>query len=314
MVTDNHYRWDFIQLSTDVKPTPATSNKVTDGSTLYTSDDSKLYIWYKDQWYEKEATGGGSSYTAGDGIDITDNEISVDTTTIQEKLTASTGIDITDNDISVDTTTIQEKLTAGTGIDITDNTISATGGGGPTVVQTTGTSTTDVMSQNATTGMVRTATGNNIKIGESSSTNKTGNVVIGDYAQNEGQDNVVIGGATSTSTRIGNVGIRYVIIGSRAKSQTSTGTSTYNAVALGVDSYAKASESIALGAGAIAQSQGEMNIGTSNNHTGQGYNSSDYRLLTGLYDPQNDHDAATKGYIDSLISALEARIAALEGN
>lgn len=59
MVTDNHYRWDFIQLSTDVKPTPATSPKVADGSTLYTSDDSKLYIWYKDQWYEKEATGGG---------------------------------------------------------------------------------------------------------------------------------------------------------------------------------------------------------------------------------------------------------------
>ena len=54
MVTDNHYRWDFIQLSTDPKPTPATSHKVADGSTLYTSDDSKLYIWYKTQWYEKK--------------------------------------------------------------------------------------------------------------------------------------------------------------------------------------------------------------------------------------------------------------------
>lgn len=59
MVTDNHYRWDFIQLSTDEKPTPATSPKVADGSTLYTSDDSKLYIWYKTQWYEKTSTGGG---------------------------------------------------------------------------------------------------------------------------------------------------------------------------------------------------------------------------------------------------------------
>lgn len=59
MVTDNHYRWDFIQLSTDTKPTPATSPKVADGSTLYTSDDSKLYIWYKTQWYEKTSTGGG---------------------------------------------------------------------------------------------------------------------------------------------------------------------------------------------------------------------------------------------------------------
>lgn len=82
MVTDNHYRWDFIQLSTDTKPTPATSPKVADGSTLYTSDDSKLYVWYKDQWYEKEATGGGggTTYTAGDGIDITDDTISIDDT------------------------------------------------------------------------------------------------------------------------------------------------------------------------------------------------------------------------------------------
>lgn len=59
MVTDNHYRWDFIGLSTDEKPTPATSPKVSDGSTYYTSDNSKLYVWYNDQWYEKTATGGG---------------------------------------------------------------------------------------------------------------------------------------------------------------------------------------------------------------------------------------------------------------
>lgn len=80
MVTDNHYRWDFIQLSTDTKPTPSTSPKVADGSTLYTSDDSKLYIWYQDQWYEKEVEGGGggTSYTAGDGIVIDNDEISVD--------------------------------------------------------------------------------------------------------------------------------------------------------------------------------------------------------------------------------------------
>ena len=59
MVTENHYRWDFIGLSTDQKPTAATSEKVTDGSTFYCSDNSKLYVWYKNQWYEKTATGGG---------------------------------------------------------------------------------------------------------------------------------------------------------------------------------------------------------------------------------------------------------------
>lgn len=49
---------------------------------------------------EKMIESAGGSYTAGTGIDITDDEISVDTTTIQEKLTAGTGIDITNNVIS----------------------------------------------------------------------------------------------------------------------------------------------------------------------------------------------------------------------
>lgn len=49
---------------------------------------------------EKMIESAGGSYTAGTGIDITDDEISVDTTAIQEKLTAGTGIDITENVIS----------------------------------------------------------------------------------------------------------------------------------------------------------------------------------------------------------------------
>ena len=132
-MVNNHYRWDFIGLSTDEKPTPETSEKVANGSTFYCSDTSKLYVWYKNQWYEKviEGGGGGSSYTAGDGINISNNEISVDTDTIQSKLTASTGINISNNEISVNTTTIQPKLTAGTNITIdANNVISAEGGGG----------------------------------------------------------------------------------------------------------------------------------------------------------------------------------------
>ena len=59
MVDKIHYRWDFIGLSTDSKPTTSTSPKVVDGSTYYEADTSKLYVWYSDQWYEKEAIGGG---------------------------------------------------------------------------------------------------------------------------------------------------------------------------------------------------------------------------------------------------------------
>ena len=92
----NHYRWDFVGLSTDEKPTYATSPKVVNGSTYYCADNSKLYVWCGTQWYEKTASGGGggTTYTAGDGIDITEDVISVDTTTIQPKLTAGSGIAI----------------------------------------------------------------------------------------------------------------------------------------------------------------------------------------------------------------------------
>lgn len=37
-----------------------------------------------------------------------------------------------------------------------------------------------------------------------------------------------------------------------------------------------------------------------------GYNGSAYRLLTGLYDPQSDHDAATKGYVDAVATSVAA--------
>lgn len=57
------------------------------------------------------ANGGGASYTAGTGIDITNNEISVDTSVIA-----------TQNDISG----LQPTLTAGDNISISNNTISAT--------------------------------------------------------------------------------------------------------------------------------------------------------------------------------------------
>ena len=81
-----HYRWDFIGLSTDSKPTPATSEKVVDGSTFYCSDNSKLYVFFGDTWYEKTATGGGgASYTAGDGITISDDTISIDSSNVPIK-------------------------------------------------------------------------------------------------------------------------------------------------------------------------------------------------------------------------------------
>lgn len=53
-MTDKYsIRYDFIGLSSDTKPTPATSSKVVDGSTFFEADTSKLYFWTKDNWYNK---------------------------------------------------------------------------------------------------------------------------------------------------------------------------------------------------------------------------------------------------------------------
>ena len=53
MRTQFNTRWDFIGLSGDTKPTPATSDKVVDGSTFFEADTSKLYFWTKGHWYNK---------------------------------------------------------------------------------------------------------------------------------------------------------------------------------------------------------------------------------------------------------------------
>lgn len=70
-----------------------------------------------------EIQGGGSSYTAGDGIDISNDVISV--TGKVDTSTYNTYTSATDTALASKQTT----LTAGTGISIVDNVISATGGG-----------------------------------------------------------------------------------------------------------------------------------------------------------------------------------------
>ena len=217
------------------------------------------------------------SYSAGTGLKLTGTAFSVDTTTIQPKLTAGSNVTISDNTISAtDTTYSNFTGTDGTSAGVAglvpapattdagkflkaDGTWDTAGGGsGPTVVQSTGTSTTDVMSQNATTSMVFAdpSTKNRIQIGSSA------------YAPND--YNIALLGSADTATSI----------------------------AIGSNASATGRGAIALGRSSSASTAGEMNIGTSD--TTAGYNSSNYRLLSGVYDGQNAHDAATKGQLDSI--------------
>lgn len=76
------YRWDFIGLSTDTKPTSETSDKVVNGSTFYCSDTSKLYVYCDGTWYERKALGGGGGGYAGKnlGDEYTIDELSAKVT------------------------------------------------------------------------------------------------------------------------------------------------------------------------------------------------------------------------------------------
>lgn len=194
------------------------------------------------------------------------------------------------------------------------------GGGGVEVVQTTGDSETAAMSQKATTGMVYNSETSGIQVGENASAGTLYDLAIGRKASSVCAGGVAIGngavnkkaaasgGTMSCSVAIGldasTTKSNDIAIGESAAASggdsiaISRGAKSSGAysIAIGRGSEATAQSAIAIGAYSQATRQGEFNIGTSIDN---GYNNSSYRLLTGLYDPQGDHDAATKGYVDA---------------
>ena len=114
-------------------------------------------------------------------------------------------------------------------------------------------------------------------------------VMLGDPTTNNAHDVIMIGYATravSESTALGGSAFAQGI----------------GSTALGYDANAGySSGSIAIGWGSHATKQGEMNIGTSN--TSYGFNNTKYRLISGVYDGQDNHDAATVAQGNKLMTA-----------
>lgn len=212
----------------------------------------------------------------------------------------------------------QDTLIAGENITISDNVISASGGGSVTPVQTTGTSTTDVMSQNATSSMVFADPGTKqkIQIGDNAAATGGSSVSIGRNSKAEALAATAVGYNSDVKHQAGTAigyyartnGEGSVALGTESLAGTSTNTK--GTTAIGMNANASAKGSTAIGAYSNSTTQGEINVGTS--QTAYGYNSTNYRLLTGVHDPVNAHDAATKGYVDIATANIPATFTAQE--
>lgn len=277
-------------------------------------------------------------YTAGA---TTDTVFYYSTSEIQPKLTAGTNVTITGTTISATDTTYSDFTgtdgqTAGTAGLVpapattdagkflkADGTWDTAGGGSSVnVVQTTGTSTADVMSQDATTKMIwpNVASkpgifiiGSGIVPTISSSTN---------YAVGIGSDTFYQRGAGNNAVSIGRRatagGAEDIAIGEYADAGASGG---YNNVAIGDLSIAGSQAkycvalgsgastnasgnnqySVALGAKAKISRNGEVNIGTGT--TTNGYNSTSYRVLGGVHAAVDNHDAVNLEQMNARILA-----------
>lgn len=198
--------------------------------------------------------------------------------------------------------------TVGTGLTLTDGELTSSGG---TPVQTTGTSQTDVMSQDATTKLIYPDIVNypyRLQIGADSSMSSNKGVAICGVINSNGSG-VAIGYTDGNMASIGSNGrsLGSVAIGSAAgtgrgdysvaigdQAYCNSGQNTGNNVAIGRSTYAGDGahhDCVALGSYARATRDGEVNVGTGYSTTG--YNSTAYRVIGGVHDGQDAHDAAT---------------------
>lgn len=274
------------------------------------------------------------NYYEYDGTATTDTSYYYSKSTIQLELTAGNNITIAGNTISAtDTTYSNFTGTDGTSAGVaglvpapatTDagKVLGADGTwtqNGPTVVQSRGNSTTDVMSQSATTSLIYSniapyTYGVGIRIGYSASNTTTAlsegvaigahskasggyGIALGTYAFAEGAGSIAIGGGSGTSDAP-RVRANYTIaIGDHIDAE----LSNYSVCVGSHAANRNAKGCISLGAysGSNLTAIGMMDISSSD--TLYGYNSTNYRVLTGVHDPQTEHDAATKGYCDARI-------------
>ena len=177
-------------------------------------------------------------------------------------------------------------------------TISATGGGGgPSVVQTVGTSTTSVMSQNAVTGLIYydPSTRGTISIGTTNGYEVTGGIQIGDGALAPEDYSIAIGYNARGSD--GGYPYRGIAIGANAYVWSEDG------IAIGADTNVQAGHSVAIGDKSYVGSTDTeyvVSVGRPSN-----VSNPFTRRVINVTDPINAQDAATKNYVDTAVGNIE---------
>lgn len=131
-----------------------------------------------------------------------------------------------------------------------------------------------------------------IAIGHNAEATEPESLAIGHYAVASGNgENVSIGHDSAAGTNGASLGHGAGKYSSQRQFNVSLGAWAGTSLNTGVD-YA-----VNLGAWSKATRKGEVNIGTGTQN--YGYNDTPYRVLGGVHDPVDAHDAATKGYVDA---------------
>lgn len=208
------------------------------------------------------------------------------------------------------------------------------GGSSVNVVQTTGTSTTDVMSQDATTKMITRAPNQTAVNILSESSYGLYSIAIGNHAVAYQLGAIAIGGGSSSSNAAYTTSIYTIAIGSQSKAQGNNAVAIgYGAAAreestslgheAGAGGSANAKENVYLGhqAGKVTHSNknsvalghyaqitrdGEVSVGASSGTSG--YAGTSYRVIGNVHDGQDAHDAVTVEQVNATIDAINAAL------
>ena len=188
----------------------------------------------------------------------------------------------------------EKNKMANNGIDIltyaaakayTDKVAGGGGGSSINVVQTIGSSTEDVMSQDATTKLVFNGGSYPvaIRIGNENNTNNMSTISIGAFNEVGGNGSVSIGANAGASAN------NSVALGGSAKAIETGAVALGYAAHAGIGNY-----NVAIGYGATADMrQGQVSFKKNSSYNNASYNNSGYMLLAGVHDGVDLHDAAT---------------------